>query len=110
VTSCVIEATDAPVELRNSKQRLTAAAKIALNTLRKAIAEAGSSAPVSNHVPPSARGVDVETWRRYHYGGTAGDGQTPEARKKAFQRVRTQLQAAGYIGLFNDFCRVVADV
>jgi hypothetical protein len=49
VTSCVIEATDAPVEVRNSKQRLTAAAKIALNTLRKAVAEAGTPAPPSNH-------------------------------------------------------------
>jgi hypothetical protein len=95
---------------RTAKPRLSAASKIALDTLRRATAEAGKNAPTSNHIPPSARGVDVETWRGYYYAGTASDKQTPEARKKAFQRVREQLQAAGVIGLHADFCWVVADV
>jgi hypothetical protein len=110
ITSCVIMPTEETNGESHSRQtRLSDAAKIALDTLRKAIAAAGSEAPASNHVPPAARGVDVELWRRYYYAGTASDDQTPEARRKSFQRVRQQLQATGIIGLHTDFCWIAAD-
>lgn len=111
VTSCVIdpaEAAPAGKAARRAKV-LPDSARIALDTLRKTISEAGEPAPSSNHVPTAAHVVSVETWRRYHYCGTASDEQTAEARKKAFQRVRDQLQAAGIIGLHADQVWIVAD-
>jgi hypothetical protein len=64
----------------------------------------------SNHIPAGARVVDIEMWRRYHYAGTASDGQTPEARKKAFQRVRQRLQAAGVVGIHTDLIWIIAGI
>jgi len=110
LTSCVIEPAEAPTATKaKAGKGLTAAARVALNTLRKAVAEAGEPPPAGNHIPTQARVVPVETWRRYHYTGTASDGQSTETRKKDFQRVRNQLQAAGEIGLHADLCWVVAD-
>lgn len=108
ISSCIVEAADDEPAVAKHK-RLSDAAAIALDTLRKAIAEAGQDPPGSNHIPPSARVVDVETWRRYHYAGTASDGQTPETRKKAFQRVRQQLQASHVIGFHTDLCWIASD-
>jgi AAA domain-containing protein len=111
VTSCIVEpAEGAPAAKDKPVKRLTDAARIALDTLRKAVAEAGEPAPASNHIPPTARVVFVETWRRFHYTGTASDGQNTDSRKKAFQRAREKLQAAGAIGVHNDLCWIVADV
>lgn len=107
VTSCVVEPTDETPEKR-SATRLPPSAKIALTTLQKAIAEAGKEAPASSHTPLT-RVVEVETWRRYHYVGTATDGQTEEARKKAFQRAREKLQAAGTIGLHAELVWIIGD-
>ncbi len=110
LTSCVIEPAEAPtVTKAKAGKGLTTAARVALNTLRKAVAEAGEPPPASNHIPTQARVVPVKTWRDYHYTGTALDGQSTETRKKDFQRVRTQLQAAGEIGLHAELCWVVAD-
>ena len=104
VTSCVLEETEADAAASVKRKRLPDAAKIALNTLRKALTEAGQDAPGSNHIPHSTRVVDVETWRRFHYAGTASDGQSADARKKAFQRVRQQLQAHGIVCVHTDLC------
>lgn len=114
ISSCVLEESDPPgpkpTTKPKAKKPITYAAKIALDTLKKAVSVAGSAPPASKHIPTSARVVEVETWRRHHYAGTAIDGQTPEARKKEFQRVRQQLQVVGAIGLHSDLCWVVADV
>jgi hypothetical protein len=112
ITSCVVEPAEGVIANQASKPvtRLPDAAKIALGSLRKAVDEAGEIAPASNHIPAAARVVSVETWRRYHYIGTAADGQNTDSREKAFQRAREKLQAAGAIGLHNDFCWIVADV
>lgn len=108
ITSCIIEEADAPEAERkpSKKPKLPAAAKIALNTLKKAISEVGEDAPASNHIPTGVRVVSVEQWRRYYQVGTASD-LGPEARKKAFQRARETLQAAGAIGLHDDLCWIV---
>ena len=109
VTSCIVEPTDELPQKRTSKPAvLPASAKIALTTLQKALAEAGKEAPASNHIP-ATRVVEVKDWRRYHYAGTAADGQTDEARKKAFQRARENLQAAGVIGLHAELVWIIAD-
>ena len=90
------------------KCALPPAAKIALDVLQRAIAEAGKDAPASNHIPRRPV-VEVETWRRYYYAGTASDGETPEARRKSFQRAREKLQAAGIIGIHADLVWIVDD-
>lgn len=110
ITSCVVEPADGSAIPERKGRRLPDGAKVALSTLHKAIAEAGEDAPASNHIPPGFRVVNVETWRRYHYVGTASDDQTADSRRKAFQRVRQQLQAQGAIGLHNDLCWVAAHV
>jgi hypothetical protein len=112
VTSCIIEpAEGAPVgKGEKSGKRLPDGARIALDTLRKAIAEAGEPAPASNHIPAAARVLSIEDWRRYYHAGTASDGQNTETRKKAFQRAREKLQATGAIGIQDDLCWIVADV
>jgi AAA domain len=111
ITSCIVvdDAGSAPVAKTTKRRKLPDAARIALGTLRKAIAEAGSAAPASDRIPSSVSVVEVDAWRRYHYAGTAADGQTPDARKKEFQRVREQLQAAGVIGIHTDFCWISID-
>ena len=109
ITSCVIEPGEAEAAVKpgGKRPKLPAAARIALNTLRKAIDEAGEDPPASNHIPSAARVVSVEGWRRYYYAGTASD-LSIEARKKGFQRAREALQAAGTIMLHDDLCWVVA--
>jgi KaiC/GvpD/RAD55 family RecA-like ATPase len=108
VTSCIVEPTNETLPKRPERSAsLPASAKIALSTLQKAIAEAGKEAPASNHIP-TTRLVEVETWRRYHYAGTASDGVTADARKKAFQRARDHLQAAGAINIHTDLVWITA--
>jgi hypothetical protein len=38
----------------------------------------------------------MSTWRRYHYAGTALDGQSPDARRKEFQRGRRHYRQPTY--------------
>jgi hypothetical protein len=75
--------------------------------IQGALFEAGHDPPASKHIPAAARVVDIEMWRRYHYAGTASDGQTAEARKKAFQRSRQQLHAHRIIQIHTDLCWIV---
>jgi hypothetical protein len=112
ITSCIVEPAEGASMNKPPKpvNRLPDAAKIALGSLRKTVDEAGEIAPASNHIPATAQVVPVETWRRYHYTGTAADGQNTGSRKKAFQPAREKLQAGGAIGLHDDLCWIVADV
>jgi hypothetical protein len=112
ITSCVVMPVEGSAVTARKKvgaKRLPNAVKLALDTLHKAIAEAGEPAPTSNHIPPAARIVSVETWRRFYYTGTASDGQNAEKRKKAFQRARERLQADGVIALHADYCWIITE-
>lgn len=110
MTSCIVEPAEGVTPAKGDKpgKRLPDAARIALGLLSDAIGRDGSIPTASNHIPANVPTVDIETWRRFYYAGTATDGQTAEARKKAFQRARDKLQAAGAIGVHNDLCWVVA--
>jgi archaellum biogenesis ATPase FlaH len=108
VGSCVVEVTITESENHAPNKRLPDSARIALSILQKTISEAGAVPPASNHIPAGTPTVDVEMWRRFYYAGTAADGQTQDARKKTFQRVRQQLQAVGAIGLHVEQCWVVS--
>jgi hypothetical protein len=108
VTSCVIEPAEALPQKSLGKLTLSPKARIALAILQKAIAEAATEAPASNHIP-RVRLVEIATWRRYYHEGTGSDGASTEARKKAFQRARDQLQAAGAINIHNDLVWITSD-
>ena len=95
VTSCVVE----PVAAAATRARpLTPAQLLALVTLTDAASEAGELTEAGE-----LRGVHVEAWREaFHRRSTA---DTPEAKKKAFQRGRTDLQAGGLVTVeFDYYC------
>jgi hypothetical protein len=102
VTSCVLQIEAAGVQPTAKPPRLSPKNRVAFDLLRKAVDEVGKEPPASNHIPSTARVVDVEMWRRFYYTGTASDGSTEAARIKAFQRARTDLQAAQVIGLWDE--------
>ena len=102
VTSCVVEAADAPSARPVSKQaRLPPAAQTALRALAEAITDGGKHAPASIRVPATARVVSMETWRQcaYRFGISGSDEK--DARQKAFKRASEQLIATGRVG-FDD--------
>jgi hypothetical protein len=80
----------------------TGAAKVALNLLHKAIAEAGEMPPASNHIPTNTRTCRTSVWRSYCYAGTVAESDNPDTKQKAFVRASKQLQALGLIGVWND--------
>jgi hypothetical protein len=102
ITSCVV----VPAEsrgYRDSGSRITGAAKIALDQLRSAIHDAGKKPVIggySPHVPAGVKTVSTKFWRDYCKSAGLTEGDTPEAFKKAFQRARTKLQSAEYIGIW----------
>jgi hypothetical protein len=83
VTSLAFEEVAAPDK---GRARMTAANRLGMETFQRAMREAGKGDDVS-------AAIDIEDWRRAFYSGHTGD--TPEAKKKAFQRVRDSLVAAG---------------
>ncbi|MBS7544356.1 AAA family ATPase [Ancylobacter oerskovii] len=96
VTSCVVMPTDASTGETRGTPRLSDQARIALDALRQAIAEEGEPSP-GGQIPNSVRVVDVDRWRDYAY--RRGIGDTPEAKKKAFQRARENLSSKQIIAI-----------
>src|SRR3977135_1751858 len=47
------------------------------------------------------RGVPIDLWRRYCYDGSISEGDTQDAKKKAFGRASSQLQTVGLIGIWS---------
>jgi hypothetical protein len=76
----------------------TGAAKVALDILREAIAKDGEIPPASNYIAGHVRVLRDSLWRSLFYARAIEQGDTPEARKKAFQRASQRLQAIGLIG------------
>jgi hypothetical protein len=103
ITSCVV----VPAEAIASHTKAKGAKAAALGILRKAIDEAGSTAPASNHIPPNARTIPVETWRLYVYQGTITASDKPDSKRKAFVRAVKDLQAAGLIGIWGDHAWII---
>ena len=83
VTSLAFEEVAAPDK---GRARMTAANRLGMETFQRAMREAGKADDVS-------AAINIEDWRRVFYSAHTGD--TPEAKKKAFQRVREALVAAG---------------
>jgi hypothetical protein len=79
------------------KAKLSPAQQIALKALGNALGDEGKVLPANNYIPPNTATVSVETWRRYAYSAGISDADNPEARKKAFQRVREALMGKGRV-------------
>lgn len=101
VTSCVVVAADDGERGRN-RVKVTGQAKIGLDLLRKAIADAGEILPAGGHFPGGQeRGVPFDLWRRYCRKGGLTEGDNDDTFKKAWQRVRERLLSRGIIGVWD---------
>lgn len=81
-----------------------------LQALHKAIDDDGISPPKSvielfkdspQNIPPKV--VTLEQWRVFAYEAITVDSDTKDAKKKTFQRVRTDLDKAGNIGIHGGY-------
>jgi hypothetical protein len=100
VTSCVAVASDVA---SGTAKRITGAASIALRLLQNAIIDAGEKPPACTHIPPDTLAIRMELWRRYCDSGQVSDGDTPDAKRKAFKRAAVRLQEIGAIGVWGDW-------
>ena len=87
VTSCSVFASEEPA--RQEVKPLTPAQRYGLETLEAALQAEGKAS------------VHVDVWRDYFYEKSTADSQ--EGKKKAFQRVRTDLKEIGKIFVADDF-------
>jgi hypothetical protein len=91
-------------ETASAKRRavnIAPATRVALDLLRKAIAEAGEIPPASNHIPSATRCTTADMWRRYCYAGQVAESDKPDAKRQAFNRSLRQLQSAALIGVWD---------
>ena len=87
VTSCSVFASEEPA--RQEVKPLTPAQRYGLESLEAALQSEGKTA------------VHVDVWRDHFYEKSTADSQ--EGKKKAFQRVRTDLKEIGKIFVTDDF-------
>jgi hypothetical protein len=82
ITSCVLVPVEAAAIV--PKQKITGAAKVALDLSVRAINDAGEAPPASNHIPSGTfRVVRLSLWRRYCYEGSVTDRDNPEAHARS---------------------------
>lgn len=113
IGSCAVrmlgEAPAAP-RAKASTKSINAKAQVALRALRDVISDHGEPLPETSIIPPGKRGVTLDQWRdRYHAVVTVDatdDGaewrKRTESRRKAFERAREALLAAGEAGTVNN--------
>jgi hypothetical protein len=109
ITSCVVEHLDGtalPVKTKKPR-KLSGAQTIALRQLHDAIAIGGEVPPESNRTPSNRRCVKEEVWREYCYRGGISDGDTQDARRKAFDRAKEVLIGEGLIGCWDPWVWVI---
>jgi hypothetical protein len=94
ITSCVV----VPGEAQTGsapRHKPTSAEQLAIGAFRLAAKEAGRIDDSGRPLP-----MPLEAWRDAYY--TRSTADTPAAKKKAFQRVRLSLQAAGILTVKDD--------
>jgi hypothetical protein len=89
--------------VRTAKPTKPQAADRVFELLAEAIAIDGEVVPSNRHVPPDARGVRLDTWRRYCEAGCISEGDPDPVKKaaadrKAFWRASNHLLAARRVG------------
>ena len=94
VSSCVVEVTAQP--LKRSAKRLTPAQQRGMDAFMAAAAERG--------MVDGAFEADAECWRAAYYRISTAD--SPDAKRKAFSRVRSELVEVGNLIVSNDVYRI----
>lgn len=82
------------------KKKLPKSAMTALRALEYALHEVGRLAEASNHIPPNARVVTIDQWRKYAYMRGISDGEE-RAQQRAFQRAFETLIAEQRVGCWD---------
>jgi hypothetical protein len=103
ITSCVIEPVEGLAPQKEKPQKLSNAAKRALEALHEIIDDAGTIPPASNHIPQNVKCVAIEQWRvrAYKLGISASD--EPDAQRMAFKRAFEQLIAVHRVGVWEQY-------
>jgi len=94
--------------VRTAKPTKLQAADRVFELLAEAIAIDGEVVPSNRHVPPDARGVRLDTWRRYCEAGCISEGDPDPVKKaaadrKAFWRASNHLLAARRVGMWREW-------
>jgi AAA domain len=97
----VVPSEYAPPRLAKSGS-MPKAAQTALRALTEAIAEQGSQAPASDHIPSSARVVTMSTWRQQSYRRGISGSDEQRAKEQAFKRASEYLIGVGRVGVWDD--------
>lgn len=87
---------------RTERKPVKGAKAVALELLRKAIAEAGSVPAVSNHIPANTRTISLESFRTYAYAGSITESDEPDSKRKAFVRALKDLQEAHLVAKWGE--------
>lgn len=102
VTTCVVVPADAQEADEGQGRRLPSGVNaLALDALRKAIADHGTVPPASAHIPPSVAAVSPDLWRRTFY--AMRSTETADANKKAFKRATVELQNKGFAATWGEY-------
>jgi AAA domain len=98
ITSCVVEATEAPTTTRKTARKLSDRQRLALDALAECAATVGKPSPANLELPARTIVVSLTAWREELYvrGVLDRDAKSP---REEFKRVRTSLQARGLIGM-----------
>ena len=108
VTSMVIEPADkTTATAHRSRKSITGQPKVALDLLRRSLAEAGEPAPPDCAEAGQNPVVPVDLWRRHCYAGLIEGRDNPDSQRRAFNRAAAKLQALGVIGYRQGFAWVI---
>ncbi len=102
ITSCVLLPADKDATTSHCT-KVSGQARVALDLLDRAIADAGEIPPASNHIPGQIRVVPLTLWRQYCYEGLIGDRDNRDTIRKAFNRNSKKLQELGVVGTWQDW-------
>ncbi len=100
ITSCVCIPVDGGGLQTTKRRRVTGAAQILLSALNEAIVDAGVLPKACKYIPANVYAANIEVVRQYAYKRHISDTDTPEARKKAFQRALQRLQTENLVGIW----------
>ncbi len=106
ITSCIVAPVEAEEEPQEQPRRsLSGVNAIALDALRKAIADHGTLPPPCEHIPPGVSAVSPDLWRRYFY--QMRSTETADANRVALKRAATELQNRNLVANWGDFSWII---
>ncbi|WP_343503577.1 MULTISPECIES: AAA family ATPase [Roseobacteraceae] len=99
VSSCVVEATDAPAR---RAPRIKGQAKIALDAFGDALAEHGE-VKGGDIFPAGVQCVSLDVWRQFCERHSLSSSDNPTSQRTAFHKAKTTLQEKGVICIVDGF-------